>query len=80
VAAFPVPGPLDVVGGTTVGVLSEDLRHAALAALELSPTECRGHAMHYSWQASARQFVDNLSPFEIAVWRRGGELSQPAAE
>lgn len=79
VAAFPVPGPLDVIGAAPVGVLSEDLRQAALSALDLSPAACRSHAMRYSWQASARQFVDNLSPFEVAVWDGVGELSHPAA-
>ncbi len=70
VAAFPVPGPLDVVGGTDIGVLSEDLRDAALRAATIAAEPCRAHALLYSWQASARQFLDNLSPFEIAIWRR----------
>ena len=33
VAAYPVPGPLDVVDGTGAGVLSEDLAEAARLAL-----------------------------------------------
>ncbi len=69
VAAFPVPGPLDVVGGARVGVLSDDLRAAARAALALSPAACRAHAETYSWQMSASQFLDNLSPFESSAWR-----------
>src|SRR5262249_711749 len=35
VAAFPVMGPKDVVGGHPIGVLDEDLRLACLAALKL---------------------------------------------
>ena len=40
VAAFPVPGPLDVIGASGAGVLDEDLREACLAALEI-PREAR---------------------------------------
>src|SRR5690606_1122642 len=36
IAAYPVTGPLDIVGDTQCGVLSEDLRMAALAALHIS--------------------------------------------
>lgn len=63
VAAYPVPGPLDVVGGSPAGVLSEDLRAAALAALEIPPEVARGHALTFSWAACTRQFLDNLKPF-----------------
>lgn len=63
VAAYPVPGPLDVVGGSAAGVLSEDLGAAARAARAIPPEVARAHALTYSWSASARQFLDNLSPF-----------------
>ena len=38
VAAYPVQGPLDVVGEAPVGVLDEDLRKACLGALEVART------------------------------------------
>ncbi len=60
VAAFPVPGPLDVVGGTDVAVLDMDLRRAALAALDIPRPHCRAFAERLSWQSSARQFLGNL--------------------
>ena len=60
VAAYPVPGPLDVIGSAPVGVLDEDLRKAALAALEIPRERCRAFALEHSWEASARQFVDNV--------------------
>jgi glycosyltransferase involved in cell wall biosynthesis len=60
VAAFPVPGPNDVVGGTRVGVLDRDLRAAALAALDLSRAECRAEALRCGWDVSARQFFGNI--------------------
>ncbi len=62
VAALPVNGPLDVIGAAPVGVLDEDLRKAALAALERDPEACRAHALEFSWEASARQFRDNIAP------------------
>jgi glycosyltransferase involved in cell wall biosynthesis len=57
VAAFPVTGPQDVIGNTTVGVLDTDLRAACLAALKISREECRAFAMERSWEKSARQFL-----------------------
>jgi glycosyltransferase involved in cell wall biosynthesis len=60
VAAYPVPGPKDVIGGSGVGVLDEDLRLAALAALSIPPEKCRAFALSRSWEASARQFLDNI--------------------
>lgn len=68
VAAFPVPGPLDVIGDTPVGVLHENLAFAARSALGISPTACRAHALSFSWQACTQQFIDNLSPFDPRRW------------
>lgn len=68
VAAYPVAGPLDVLGGTRAGVLDENLRVAALAACGLDPQTCRTYAMTYSWSACTRQFLDNLSLFDRQVW------------
>jgi glycosyltransferase involved in cell wall biosynthesis len=62
VAAYPVPGPLDVIGEAPVGCLREDLGEAAMTALRVSPEVCRRHAQTFSWPASARQFLDNLAP------------------
>jgi glycosyltransferase involved in cell wall biosynthesis len=60
VAAFPVAGPLDVIGDASVGRLGHDLRRAALECLELSPDACRDYAMGFTWRASAQQFMANL--------------------
>jgi hypothetical protein len=62
VAAFPVPGPLDVIGGSGAGVLDEDLRRACLAALEVPRGRCRTHAMRHSWTAASAQFSAALRP------------------
>jgi len=62
VAAFPVQGPADIIGDAPVGSLDEDLRAAADRALQSSdPEACRRHAMRYSWETSARQFLSNLA-------------------
>lgn len=60
VAAYPVEGPVDVIGDTPVGVLSEDLRDAAMRAQRLDRAACRAHALTFSWEACARTFRDNL--------------------
>ena len=61
IAAFPVPGPLDVVGESGAGVLSEDLREACLQAAKIPRQIALDHALNFSWEASARQFLANVS-------------------
>lgn len=61
VAAYPVTGPIDVVRDGVTGVLNEDLRAAALAALHLDAAACRAHALEHSWEASTRQFLSALA-------------------
>ncbi|HVY58241.1 MAG TPA: glycosyltransferase family 1 protein [Xanthobacteraceae bacterium] len=65
VAAFPVTGPKDVIGGHPVGVLNEDLRTACFAALRLSREACRDFALQHSWENSARQFIGHLRDLRI---------------
>ena len=60
VAAFPVPGPIDVVGTSGAGVLDHDLRAAALAALDVRRERCREYAMAFSWRNCANQFIEQL--------------------
>jgi len=60
VAAFPVTGPIDVIGEAPVGKLDEDLKAAALAALDVSRDACRSYAEGFSWQVSADQFLAHL--------------------
>ena len=62
VAAFPVPGPRDVINGAKVGILDEDLASAARQALKIPRAECRDYALTYTWQRSAEQFLSNLAP------------------
>lgn len=62
VAAFPVTGPLDVIAQTQCGVLSEDLRAAALGALDITREQARSRALAYSWSECATQFLAHLRP------------------
>ncbi|MBI3446430.1 MAG: glycosyltransferase family 1 protein [Magnetospirillum sp.] len=73
VAAYPVPGPNDVIGTSPAGILDDDLGMAAEAALRIDPGLCRDHALGFSWEACARQFIDNLRPFETGVWQAAAE-------
>ncbi|NQD93250.1 glycosyltransferase, partial [Pseudomonas sp. CrR25] len=57
VAAFPVPGPLDVLEAGVTGAMAEDLREACLAALELDRTPCVERAERQSWRVSALEFL-----------------------
>ncbi len=74
VAAYPVCGPLDVIGDAPVGALDNDLHAACLKALTISRDSCREFALGLSWDACARVFVENVTrerPPEVKRrWRR----------
>ncbi len=67
VAAFPVTGPLDVIGDRPIGALDPDLRAACLRALTMSRETCRAFALERSWESCARQFIGNLSVFRPSL-------------
>jgi glycosyltransferase involved in cell wall biosynthesis len=60
VAAYPAIGPKDLVTPGVSGVLSEDLREAALAAQQLDRTQVRHAAQTFTWENAARLFLANL--------------------
>jgi len=62
VAAYPVPGPIDVIRDPAAGVLSVDLRAATHAALSLDRAAVRRAALKFSWAAATQQFLTILSP------------------
>ncbi len=65
VAAYPVPGPLDILD-RSVGAMDEDLSTAIVAALKLDRRDCARHGARFTWAASAQQFVDALVPIHGA--------------
>jgi glycosyltransferase involved in cell wall biosynthesis len=60
VAAYPVTGPIDVVEDGATGILSDDLRFAALAALDIDRRRCRSHALERTWEKATQQFLSHL--------------------
>ena len=60
VAAYPVTGPIDLVGDGVGGALSEDLREAALAALNVDRGAARQKALGYGWPACAELFLKHI--------------------
>ena len=78
IAAYPVMGPIDIVRPGITGILSDDLRAAALEALSLDPVQVRAEAMKLDWSSVAEIFVDNIyrargaaRPAERAVKAKG---------
>lgn len=65
VAAYPVPGPLDVLTPDT-GVMHADLDLAIAGALALDPATCAAAGARYTWSASAEQFLGALTPIALA--------------
>jgi len=83
VAAFPVPGPQDVIGDSGAGVLSDDLRAAIKAALSVPAAKAREHALRFSWKRSAEQFIENLRPLcqpKDNLWCHGENVNSPAGD
>ena len=77
IAAYPVPGPLDIVGPNgrgpnndlpaTIGALDEDLTVAISRALRLDPLAAGVIGAGYSWERATDQFVAALSDARAAV-------------
>ncbi len=76
VAAFPVDGPLQVLGagaGVRGGVLHEDLQQACLQALQVPRAQARARALDFGWHHAADAFESQL------VAARAPELKAQAA-
>jgi glycosyltransferase involved in cell wall biosynthesis len=66
VAAYPVPGPIDVLTCAT-GAMRDDLAASIAAALALDRAACAAHGRSFTWSASARQFLDALVRIDAGV-------------
>jgi glycosyltransferase involved in cell wall biosynthesis len=63
VAAYPVPGPIDILAGKRTGALCDDLALAVQQALIHGRTEdCVALAGQFSWEAATAQFLNALVP------------------
>jgi len=67
VAAFPVPGPIDVIEQGVTGVLHEDLAAAVRSALQLDRNVCAQRAAAFTWDAATEQFLAGLEPIPRAL-------------
>jgi glycosyltransferase involved in cell wall biosynthesis len=77
VAAYPVTGPGDILGGhETAGAINNDLRQACLDALACSREDARKLALNYSWTAATAQFIENVR----VANHRGRVLGSPARQ
>ena len=80
VAAYPAPGPIDIIPGSNAGAVSDDLRQACLDCLPLDRLTVRAYAERFSWRASAEEFVRNLQPYpepeKTRFWRRLRRLAR----
>ena len=63
VAAFPVPGPLDILNNN-VGAMADDLDRAIDAARYCDSKVCATYGASYSWEAASRQFLHGLVALE----------------
>jgi glycosyltransferase involved in cell wall biosynthesis len=80
VAAFPAPGPIDIIPGSNAGAVNDDLRTACLEALKCDRKAVRAYAEKFSWRASAEEFVKNLQPQpepeRVRFWKRLRRLAR----
>lgn len=60
IAAYPVPGPQDVVNHGITGYLDQDLAKAVLAALQLDRSVVYKNSLHWTWQNCWQIFKHNL--------------------
>jgi glycosyltransferase involved in cell wall biosynthesis len=63
VAAYPVAGPIDVIGEG--GVMDTDLREACIRALEVPRPRARARAEGFPWATCTRQFQFHLQPIPM---------------
>jgi glycosyltransferase involved in cell wall biosynthesis len=83
VAAFPVVGPIDVVGDSGAGCLDQDLRTACLRALEISRLAAIAHAKTFTWALATEQFyaaLVPLTPIVSAALAPQHEITHPQKE
>lgn len=60
VAAFPVSGPIDVIGDSPAGALDDDLSQAVLRGLKIKRSDARDYAQNFSWSKATDIFESYL--------------------
>jgi glycosyltransferase involved in cell wall biosynthesis len=65
VAAYPVPGPIDILVGKHVGALHDNLALAVHQALAQGQADaCLALARRYSWEAATERFLNAVVPVD----------------
>jgi glycosyltransferase involved in cell wall biosynthesis len=79
VAAFPVPGPIDVIDDGSTGAMDYDLKAAVFRALRLDGEACIEFAQYHSWRRSVQRFL-NTQKFrsETSVVSEHADNSMPS--
>lgn len=89
VAAYPVDGPLEVLGPEVRsdgqverqgGVLHDDLRLATYGALGTRRQDARARALQFSWAQAAASFVSHLVPVSKAVGHNLAHVQTPVRQ
>ncbi|WP_448501774.1 glycosyltransferase family 4 protein [Sphingomonas sp.] len=63
VAAYPVTGPVDVLNDR-VGAMDDAIEDAIARALTLDRGLCAEYGAQFTWEASAKQFLNALAPID----------------
>ncbi|MFA7586986.1 MAG: glycosyltransferase family 1 protein [Novosphingobium sp.] len=84
VAAYPVQGPIDLIGAEgrgshgdlarPVGALRDDLAEAVSRALSVAPADAVAYAARFTWENATDEFVAALQ------WAAGGEAGDSAVD
>ncbi|MCW5654670.1 glycosyltransferase [Hydrogenophaga sp.] len=72
VAAYPVDGPMQLLGAGRAGAMHQDLRKAWRRALTVRRFEARSRALEFGWARAAEQFVAQLCVLPQAPVRNLG--------
>ncbi len=57
VAAYPITGPIDVIGDSPAGAMDNDLKRACERALGIPAEVARAHAEQFSWRTCTQVFL-----------------------
>ncbi|MBI4006646.1 MAG: hypothetical protein HY356_08250 [Gammaproteobacteria bacterium] len=60
-------GPVDIIENGINGVLDQDIKKAALTALEIDSRDCINYAKQYSWGKSAEALAAYLEPISYSA-------------
>ena len=67
VAAYPAPGPIDLIQNGKNGWIAEDLGESIREALKVDRNACRAFAETFSWERCTDQFASQLKPTPQAL-------------